>query len=217
MNRLYTLSTICGLLLLINISCGPTATFENPQPEDVEAETTINKKLFGSYQSKDSSYTMVINTNMITIQRDSYTDIPLTALASSFSLIGDTLINNTDNTKKIVQRTDIAVIQHEVLTDTIFKFSEGYVLKKYLGHYFINTLDEETKKWDVSKLSLEKDQLTLSSIFGKVDIHLLNEITDTPEDTSQSTINYDISRKQFKKFLKSDGFRHIDTFIRVKN
>ena len=59
--------------------------------------------------------------------------------------------------------------------------------------------------------------LTLSYISGKEDIDLLNEITRTPEDTSKSTINYDINKKQFKKFLNSDGFRNIDTFVRVKD
>lgn len=59
--------------------------------------------------------------------------------------------------------------------------------------------------------------LTLSSILGKEDIDLLNEMTKKSEDTSKSSINYDLNKKQFKKFLKSDGFRNIDTFVRVKD
>jgi len=217
MNKLYTLSTICGLLLLINTSCGPTATFDDPQPVDLKKENSFNKKFFGSYQSSDSATTLFITDQLITQSYSHNIETLLDSLDTIYQLSADTLINSKSKSREIVLRTDSSIIQRYHNLDTLFEFKEGHVLKKHKGHYFLNWQDKADKKWSVGKLSLEKDILTLSSILGKEDINLLNEITKTPEDTSKNTLNYDLNKKQFKKFLNSDGFRNIDTFIRVKN
>ena len=217
MNRLNTLSTICGLLTLIIISCGPTATFDDPQPIDLKNENSFDKKYLGTYQSSDSATTLFITDQLITQSYSHYIETLLDSLDTIYQLSADTLINSKSKSREIVLRTDGSIIQKYQNLDTLFEFKEGHVLRKYKGHYFLNRQDKNDKKWSVGKLTLEKDILTLSYISGKEDIDLLNEITRTPEDTSKSTINYDINKKQFKKFLNSDGFRNIDTFVRVKD
>jgi len=203
--------------MLINTNCGPTATFDDPQPIDLKNENSFNKKFLGAYQSSDSAITLFITDQLITQSYSHYIETLLDSLDTTYQLLADTLINNKTKSREIVLRTDSSIIQKYQNLDTIFEFKEGHALKRYKGHYFLNWQDKDDKKWSVGKLTLEKDILTLSSILGKEDIDLLNELTKTPEDTSKNTINYDLNKKQFKKFLNSDGFRNIDTFIRVKD
>ena len=217
MNRIVILSTICGILLLITAACGPTATFDIPQPTGLKNEQHFNKSFVSSYLSTDSSSTLIITDKLIT-QHYNYTiETIIDSLEKVYHLSGDTLINIKNDNRKIVLRTDSSIIQTHHEIDTIFEFKEGRVLKKYKGQYFLNIQDNENKKWTVSKLSLENNMLTLSAIVGKEAIDMLNEITNTPEDTSYSTPNYTIDKKQFKKFLSSGGFSKIDTFLRIKN
>lgn len=203
--------------MLINASCGPTATFDTPQPRGLRNESSFNKHFLGAYRSLDSSITIFITNQLITQSSNQFIETLIDSLGSIYKLSADTLINLKNKNREIVLRTDSSIIQQYQHIDTLFEFKEGHALKKYKAHYFLNQQDKDDKKWSVAKLSLEKDMLTLSSILGKEAIDLLNEITDTPEDTSQSTINYDLNKRQFKKFLRSDGFSNIDTFVRVRN
>jgi hypothetical protein len=215
MNRLYKIFLFGFALLLTGISCGPTATFDTPQPHGTKKESAIHKKYFGSFLSVDSTSTLLISKDMIINRYESTTVTPRASLNSTFILAGDTLLNLTDNTKKLVQVTDSSIIEHEILFDTIFRIGENNSLRKFKGHYFLNTKDENSQKWSVTKLSLHRKTLLLSYIFGKEDIKLLDNLMDIESDTSAKSVNYDLDKKQFNEFLKSDGFNHMYRFTRI--
>ena len=107
---------------------------------------------------------------------------------------------------------DIAptVIQHANWTDTLFNISADNVLKKFKGYYFLNNRYKDSS-WEVKKLSLKKGVLTVGSVSDNDDIQKLKEITETTADTTST--NFTLSRKQFKKFVKQDGFSKQETFI----
>lgn len=200
------------------MSCGPTATFDSPQPEGIKEEKHFDKKTAGTYQSLDSTSQLFVKDRLIIARYYDYKEILIDSLnSSSFKLSNDTLINLTTTAWEIVQRTDSSVIRKHPQLDTVFQISQVSVLKKYKGHYFLNWQNKEDKTWTVTKMNVDKEILTLASINGKEDIDSLNEITKTPKDSTKSSINYDLDKKKFKMFLKSDGFRNIDTFVRVKN
>lgn len=191
---------ILGLtILLANLSCGPTATFERPQPEGLKEEQGFSKNIHGVYQSADSTGTMSIYEKFIIytynekIEQDS----------------------DIEDLNHIADTTNLATAKH--YTDTIFKINDSYALKKYKGHYFLNKKSSENQKWEVSKLNPDNNILTIASICGEEDINRLNEITKTAKDSSITSTNYDLSKKQFREFLTSNGFRSIDTFRRVNH
>lgn len=98
-------------------------------------------------------------------------------------------------------------------TDTIFWLSDENVLKKDKGYYFMNIKIDENS-WTVSKLKLKKGILTIARISTKEELELLEEINESPIDST--TYNISFTRKQFNKFVERDGFSKVDTFLRVK-
>ena len=105
------------------------------------------------------------------------------------------------------------IIQHYSGTDTLFSISTDNILKKFKGYYFLNKLYNDNA-WEVNKLSLEKGVLTVASISYKDDIQKLKEITETSSDTTST--NFSLTRRQFKSFIKLDGFGEQETFTRMK-
>lgn len=203
MKRLLLYSNLGLVMLLVNLSCGPIATFDTPQPNGLKNESGFGKNIQGVYQSADSSSILRVNEKFIIHE---YTEI---LLETDSLTLADTNSTAIDNSKADTVHNQI------IKLDTIFKIDEAHALKKYRGHYFLNWKSSETQKWEVSKLSLEKDLLTIASIRGEEDINKLNEITKTPQDTTVGSVNYDLNKKQFKEFLKSNGFSAIDSFRRV--
>jgi Holliday junction resolvase len=86
------------------------------------------------------------------------------------------------------------------------------VLRKFKGYYFINTRCEK-ESWKVEKIQLSKGELSISSISTKLELDNLKEITETPQDTIPP-YNFKATKKQFKEFVKNNGFRDTKTFIR---
>jgi hypothetical protein len=88
------------------------------------------------------------------------------------------------------------------------------VVRRFKGYYFLNKRYDKTS-WVVKKIQLTKGQLTLSSISTKLDIENLKEITETSADTIPP-YKFSATKKQFKQFIKSDGFSDNETFVRQK-
>lgn len=216
MNTTYI--SILGFAVVLLANCGPSATFDETQPSGGSIEKSFSKKYQGKYLSKDSSSTLTISNNFITSEYQEFIETPIQDLDSNYKIIGDTLLNLTSNSKDLItSRNDSSVFSTHIQIDTIFKIEPAAVLKKYKGHYFLNKEYGENKKWQVNKLSLEKNVLTYSSIIGEEDINKLNDITNTAKDTTAAVVNYSLNKKQFKKFLQSDGFSVVDTFFRIND
>ncbi|HEY5392442.1 MAG TPA: hypothetical protein VIJ57_10030, partial [Hanamia sp.] len=63
------------------------------------------------------------------------------------------------------------------------------------------------------KISLKKGILTVGNVSDKDDIQKLKEITETKSDTTST--NFSLTRRQFKKFVRQNGFGDEETFIRM--
>ena len=152
---------------------------------------------------------MSINNQIIIRHYDYDIKVPKDSISSSYKLVGDTLIDQANGTKVKVIVEGHTIIQHEEWSDTLFNISADNVLKKFKGYYFLNSLYSGSS-WEVKKISLEKGVLKVSSISAKDDIQKLKEITETTADTA-STL-FTLTRRQFKKFVRQDGFGEQETF-----
>lgn len=194
-------------------SCEPAATFEKPQPADIKSLTAFPKRIQGKYLAADQASILTITDKLMTRYYDFDFKEHKDSLNSSYKLVGDTLINLTDSTKvKVILRGD-TIIQHYNATDTLFSISTDNILKKFKGYYFLNHLYNDNA-WEVNKLSLEKGVLTIASISDKGDIQKLKEISETSTDTTST--NFSLTRRQFKNFIRRDGFGEQETFTRLK-
>ena len=104
------------------------------------------------------------------------------------------------------------IIRHADWTDTMFSTSADNVLKKFKGYYFLNNRFRDTA-WEVKKLSLQSGTLTVGSISDKNDIQKLREITETTADTTSK--HFTLKRKEFKRFVKQEGFSEHETFRKI--
>lgn len=195
------------------VGCSPAILFEEPQPPDTKALTEFPEKLHGDYQSLSNSSILHVSKNAVVRVYDFNFKEHINDLDSNFKLIEDTLIDLEIGDKMIVHVIGDTIYQGFHSVDTLFLISQNNVLKKYKGHYFLSTsFDKMT--WEVKKLSLNKNKLVISRISAKEDLELLKEITETPADTT--SYNFKPTQKQFKKFMKQDGFNDTEEFTKLK-
>ncbi|MBL0074338.1 MAG: hypothetical protein IPP34_22100 [Bacteroidetes bacterium] len=62
---------------------------------------------------------------------------------------------------------------------------------------------------------MQRGQLVISGISTTEDIENLKEITETTTDTIPP-YKFKATKKQFKEFIKNDGFSDSETFVRQK-
>ena len=209
--RRFLTFIICISTLLLD-SCEPAATFDKPQPDDVNSLATFPERIQGKYLAADQASTLMITDKLLTRHYDFDVKEHKDSLGSSYQLVGDTLINLTDSTREKISRRGDTVIQHFEGTDTLFNISVDNVIKKFKGYYFLNNRYKDNA-WEVKKISLRKGVLTVASISDKGDIQELKGITETTADTTST--NFTLTRRLFKKFVKQDGFAEQETFTRV--
>lgn len=212
MNKRKTLLTIIVIVLLS--SCEPIATFNEPQPVETDNLTIFPKRLQGKYLSIEDNYILTINDRLIQRTFDGDDKIHINELDSTEQLIGDTIINLETNQKTPVKRESDSLLIHKHYVDTMFQINYDNVVRKFKGYYFLSKRYEK-ESWEVMKVKLTRGELTISRISEQQDIENLSKITETPKDTI-APINFKATRKQFKKFIRTNGFRAEDRFIRQK-
>lgn len=193
-------------------SCNPAATFDQPQPDNLNPLTSFPTRIQGKYLSADQSTIMTISDKLITRHYDFDSKEHKDSIESYFMLKGDTLINKIDGTKKIVVVKGDTIIQHANWKDTLFNISADNILKKFKGHYFLN-IRYIDKSWEVKELSLKKSVLSIGSISDKKEIEKLKVITETITDTTST--HFTLTRHQFKRFIRQEGFGDHETFNRI--
>lgn len=147
---------------------------------------------------------------MITYNYDYDEKLSKTNLDSSFLIVGDTLLNKNNGEKNKDKTCWRYSCKAYIRCRYLISFSATQVAKKYKGYIFINS-EIEKGKWEVRQLSLSKNVLTLSEITTPKDIQMLRTITET--DTSIH--HFSPTKKQFKQFMKHDGFGSKEVFYRV--
>ena len=195
-------------------SCEPTVTFTEPQPPDTDNLTKFPNRLQGQYVSLADNSTLIVSDNLIQRLYDFDTKINVKQLDSSYTISGDTVTYVKTKEKRIMKREGDTLSEHIHSLDTLFQITFDNVLRKFKGYYFLNTRQDK-QSWGVRKVSISKGQLTISSISTKLDLDNLKAVTETTQDTT-TQYNFKATKKQFKEFIKNDGFSDSETFVRQK-
>lgn len=189
-------------------------TFTEPQPVNTDNLSKFPNRIKGHYLSLSDSSTLTISDNLIERTYDFDYKIHPNQLDSTARLSGDTLINIESNEREIIKRDKDSLVIHFHDTDTLFLMNYDNVVRKFKGYYFLNLRYDKTT-WMVEKMQLTKGQLIISRISTEQDIDRLKEITETAQDTVV-TYNFTATKRQFKRFVKNDGFSDSETFVRLK-
>jgi hypothetical protein len=213
MKLLRFISTI--IVLTCFFGCEPTVTFNEPQPADTDNLTKFPKRLQGQYLSLEDSSNLFVLDNVI-IRTYDYESIlhPNQLNNINATLSGDTLIDNPTNEKTAITYLGDSIKLPIHCVDTIFQLDYDNVVRKFKGYYFLNTRYDKAN-WEVKKVKLAEGQLVISRISTKLEIEKLIEITDSPNDTVPP-YNIKATKRQFKEFIKSDGFNDSETFVKQK-
>lgn len=194
-------------------SCEPAATFDQPQPDGEKPLTFFPEYLRGVYLASNNASTVTITDKLITRHYDFDYKEHKDSLGSSYQIMGDKLINLKDSSKENVVVKGDTILRHYEDTDTLFNISTDNVLKKFKGYFFLNSR-YGVNAWEVKKIALQKGELKIGNISNEGDILKLREITKTTTDTAST--QFSLTRRQFKKFVRQEGFSEQETFIRVR-
>jgi hypothetical protein len=212
MKRLKLISTF--LILTSLFACEPPVTFDEPQPTDTDNLSKFPNRLQGQYASLADNSTLSISDKLIQRIYDYDYKVHPNQLDSTSILVGDTVIDLQTNERTLIKRDGDSLVTHIHYIDTLFQMNYDNVVRKFKGYYFLNTrYDKES--WEVKKIQLSKGQLVISSISTKLDLENLKEITETTQDTIPP-YKFTTTKRQFKKFIKNDGFSDSETFVRQK-
>jgi hypothetical protein len=203
--------TIGILTCLFFGACQPAVTFNESQPDNVDMLEMFPKKLQANYVNSKDNSVLTIQDKLIfrtysDVVKENLKDIDSTYHIEEGNIISR---NGSENFPVQIVGDSIEIKVHYV--DTIFKISQMNVLKKFKGYYFLN---EFNKSWSVTKLSLKNGRLSLGKISDKEDIDKLREVTETSSDTT--SIVFNPTQKQFKQFIKKEGFGSEEVFLRLK-
>ena len=212
MKQLKFITTI--IILTSLFACEPPVTFNEPQPTDTDNLSKFPYRLQGQYLSIADNSTLVIGDKLIQRIYDFDLKIHPSQLDSNSRLSGDTIINLTTNSREVVKRDGDSLVTHIHYIDTLFLMDYDNVVRKFKGYYFLNKRYDK-KSWEIKKIQLSKGQLVVSSISTKQDIENLKAITESTQDTIAS-YKFTTTKKQFKEFIKNDGFSDSETFVRQK-
>lgn len=212
MKRLKLISTF---IILTSLSaCEPPVTFDEPQPTDTDNLSKFPNRLQAQYLSLADNSTLLISDKLIQRIYDYDYKVHPNQLDSTSRLVGDTVIDLKTNERTLIKHDGDSLVTHIHYIVTLFLMNYDNVVRKFKGYYFLNTrYDKES--WEVKKIQLSKGQLVISSISTKLDLDNLKEITETTQDTVPP-YKFTATKKQFKKFVKADGFSDSETFIRQK-
>ena len=212
MRELKYILTFFSLTILFG--CGaPPVTFDKPQPENTAELSKFPRRVQGKFQSTEDNSVITINDKTIFRTYDFYIKFAVNQIDSNCTLVGDTIINIRTNEKQLMKREGDTLSEHIYSVDTLFSISDFNILKKLKGYYFLNFIYGK-ESWEVKKLELHRGQLSICSISTKEDIDLLKEISESTLDSLP--YRFMPTKKQFKKFVKTNGFSDVETFVKLK-
>lgn len=202
------------LLALLLISCRePLVQFSETQPENSRSLKFFPNKLIGNYYDSESEIDLEITNSMI-IKKSTLKDTFNVKVLSEVEVLkGDTLVNTKTFEKTFVKKLNDTLFTNVLFKDTIFSINKENVLKKMKGYYFLNIKHSENN-WVVKKLYLKNGLLNLNDISTKEEIEMLEEITETKKDSSETFV-IKPTKKQFREFVKKNGFSKGEIFIKI--
>lgn len=194
-------------------SCEPPVTFTEHQPSNTRSLSKFPKRVLGNYKNLSDSSLLTINEKSIIRIYDFDFKQSIKDLDSTVVILGDSAIDTKTNERTFVKIVGDSIVENIHVIDTIFSIDKQGVLKKFKGYYFIN-IPYDINAWQVKKIQLSKGILMFSSIEQAYEIQQLQQITESVSDTI--SYNFKISKRQFKTFIKNDGFINTEFYAKMK-
>jgi len=206
----------CFLLLIGLIffqCCTPPVQFSEPQPVGENNLETFPEKLQGQFLNEADSSVLTIGKDLMVQHYHSLIAESKKDLDTLYKLVNDsTIVNRETHDSSRVSLTADTVRGHIDVYDTLFHISEKNVLRKFKGYYFLNTAYGIS--WEVQMLDIHKQRITLGKIPSKEGMEKLKAISSADADSSNG--NVQLTRDEFREFIKQGGFYITDEFVRIK-
>ena len=201
-----------ALVAIVMFACQLPVQFTEPQPKDVVPLDAFPRRIQGKYLSSEDSSSLQITSNALIRTYDFNQKLHLSQLDSNKQIIGDSLYDLRTNTGQLIQIEGDSIVMHVYESDTLFAIDTENVLKKFKGYYFVS-IKVSSDNWEVKELEFSHGKLTLSGISPKEDLEHLKAITETTQDTVPYI--FSPTRQQFKKFVREEGFRDSEVFMKI--
>lgn len=181
----------------------PLANFTEPQPSNKNNLSQFPKRILGNYFNPESGFKITIENKIIT---RTFSDNDTISINEYHKM-------KDENIKLLSKLTDTLYLVELSITDSIFNLKNGDILRRLNQNYFLN-IKNSNENWNVSKLHANRSYLTLSDISNESEIELLNNITNQATTDSIYPKTYDLDKKQFKEFVKKNGFIESEIYIK---
>lgn len=222
MNNLKALTRVAGMLCLVALlaSCNEDARirFKDPQPVDAEPQSAFYGDVLGRWMSLEDSSVLVVTPEAIVRQDPVVSKIAIKEIGDSVSVTvkGDSYyMNDTILLGRRLGADSIALVIAG--PDTIFSIGPDHILKYQKKQWFLN--DRKETGFLVRRLTqVKKDILSYDQLDYNADGSKIKEATDVSTVLEDSTemISAQPSAKQFRRFLRKDGFAKRERFVRIK-
>lgn len=210
----FTGNLFPAIVLALLTSCNqqPVVKFESPQPSGQKDLSEFPTRFVGSYRNDDAL--MIVAPATVLYRNEADLVEHRDSLNIYFDFAGDTVIEKSSGEKfGAVIKGDSVYWRYTTGFDTVFAIDKGGKLRKLKGYYFLNH-PIDSGMWEVKKLSFPGNKLVVGIIADSTDIAKLQEITETVADSLKT---FNPSRKQFRKYVRHDGFGYETVFYRVKD
>lgn len=192
----------------------PFVSFEEAQPQEVKLSISFPKEYIGTYYNSEENSELIISKFYLLKKYVIDDTISINELNKSEVLKGDSLYNLDSEDKYKITRINDTLFSNYIYKDTTFNIGNYNVLKNYKGYLFLNKYRVSGKFWEVEKIKLSNGILTISSIETETEIELLETITETKRDT-MIPFRFKPTKKQFKEFIKKNGFSGKTIYFKI--
>lgn len=165
--------------------------------------------------SKDGSEYLHIEKEMIVQEYDYDMRVHRDSLVYCDSLAGDTLWDRCLGGHHAVSVDSNGYVSYHVNYENIMFaiWPTTGVAKKFKGRLFLNYTCGDSL-WTVEQVQLKKGVLTINNISSAEEFEALNEAVGNDSDTLAAS--YTPTKKQFREFVKAEGFRYGEEYYRIK-
>lgn len=206
---------IVFILTALSFACGRFAEspiITDPQPDMGTELIKIPKKLLGTYKSLadsvDSTH-LIITDKEIIMKIVRNPDVSIAELDSTERQDLKDTVYQEGNDSMTVRVTADSVFQRSVHFDTLYYFSDKYLIKKYKGYYFCN--QKLRDKWLVRTLRITENGILISKLKSK------EEITGLEECIEPDSIVYETpDAEKLRTYLTDERFQDELMFVRIK-
>jgi len=197
------------IVLILGIALGvvgckkSVAQFEEAQPKGVSSLTAFPNRLMGSYHDYENDVRLQVTAGAV-----------LREIYVIDTISSQQLMDKDYQSAALKKINDSTYTYSSVISDTIFAINKGDVIKKFKGFYFVNA-PQENGKWEVSMLEFKNNLLHIGEVVSETDLSLLQQITETKVQDSIRPATFNPTKKQFKEFVKKNGFTTGNTYMKI--